>query len=92
MSCVSSAPVEVNAAARSFLFAGRDPRTRIFKDRQWLMPFVGGSYQFIAGAERLLDARAMFFYYVIGITPAMSEVRPGTGSTYAALFRDAAGT
>ena len=80
-----------NAAARSFLFAGRDPRTRIFKERQWLTPFVGGSYQFLEGAERLLDARAMFFYYATGITPAMSEVRPGTGSAYAGAFRDAAG-
>lgn len=36
-----------NAYARSNLFASRDPSTRIFKDRQWLTPFVGGSYQFL---------------------------------------------
>ena len=51
-----------NAIARSNLFASRDPRTRIYTDRQWLTPFVGGSYQFLDGAERLLDARMMFFY------------------------------
>lgn len=51
-----------NAYARSNAFASRDPRTRIFKDRQWATPFVGGSYQFLSGAERLLDAKAMFFY------------------------------
>jgi hypothetical protein len=80
-----------NATARANLFASRDPRTKIYSDRQWLTPFVGGSYQFLAGAERLLDARAMFFYYATGITPAMSEAEVGTGSAYAGLFRDSQG-
>ena len=77
-----------NAIARSDLFASRDPRTRIYPDRQWLTPFVGSSYQFLSAAERLLDARTMFFYYATGITPAMTESKPGTGSAYAAVFRD----
>jgi len=80
-----------NAVARSNSLASRDPRTRIFKDRQWTTPFVGGSYQFLSGAERLLDAEVMFFYLATGITPAMSEAKPGTGSAYAFAFRDAAG-
>lgn len=81
-----------NAIARSNLMASRDPRTRIYPDRQWLTPFVGGSYQFLDGAARLLDARAMFFYYATGITPAMSEAKPGTGSAYAGAFRDSTGS
>lgn len=80
-----------NAIARANLFASRDPRTRIYADRQWLTPFVGGSYQFLDGAERLLDARTMFFYFATGITPAMSNAKPGTGSAYAGVFRDATG-
>jgi hypothetical protein len=80
-----------NAIARSDLLASRDPRTRIYSDRQWLTPFVGGSYRFLDGTQRLLDARIMFFYYATGITPAMSEATPGTGSAYAVTFRDAAG-
>jgi len=80
-----------NAIARSNLFASRDPRTRIYTDRQWMTPFVGGSYQFLDGARRLLDARTMFFYYATGITPAMSEAKPGTGSAYAGTFRDSTG-
>jgi hypothetical protein len=81
-----------NAIARSNLFASRNPRTRIYPDRHWFTPFVGGSYQFLDGAERLIDARAMFFYYATGITPAMTEAKPGTGSAYAATIRDAAGS
>ena len=80
-----------NAIARANLFASRDPQTRIYDNRQWFTPFVGGSYQFLNGAERLLDARMMFFYYATGITPAMTESRPGTGSAYAITVRDAQG-
>jgi hypothetical protein len=80
-----------NAIARANLFASRDPRTRIYTDRQWFTPFVGGSYQFLDGAERLLDARIMFFYYATGITPAMTEAKPGTGSAYAISVRDSKG-
>jgi hypothetical protein len=81
-----------NAIARSNLFASRDPRTRIYTDRQWFTPFVGGSYQFLDGAERLLDARMMFFFYATGITPAMTESMPGTGSAYAITVRDSTGS
>ncbi len=80
-----------NAIARADVFAPRDPRTFIYPDRQWITPFVGGSYKFIEGAERLLDARTMFFYFATGITPAMSEAKPGTGSAYAGVFRDSTG-
>ncbi|MEJ2284170.1 MAG: DUF1254 domain-containing protein [Desulfobacterales bacterium] len=80
-----------DAIARSNLFASRDPRTMIYTDRQWWTPFVGGSYQFLNGAERLLDARMMFFFYATGITPAMTESKPGTGSAYAITVRDAKG-
>ena len=80
-----------NAIARANLFASRDPQTRIYDNRQWFTPFVGGSYQFLNGAERLLDARMMFFYYATGITPAMTESRPGSGSAYAITVRDAQG-
>jgi hypothetical protein len=80
-----------NAYARSNVFAPRDPRARIFKDRQWVTPFADGSYEFLAGGGRQLDAEAMFFYYATGITPAMVAAKPGTGSAYAMVFRDSKG-
>lgn len=88
---LTDAVAVANAIARTNLFASRDPAVRIYKDRQWFTPFVGGSYQFLDGATRLLDARTMFFYYATGITPAMTEARPGTGSAYAISARDSAG-
>ena len=85
---LTDAVAVANGIARANLFAPRDERTRIYPDRQWLTPFVGGSYLFLDGAERLLDARSMFFYYATGITPAMSMPKVGSGPVYAAAFRD----
>jgi hypothetical protein len=87
---LTEAVAVANGIGRANVFAMRDPRAYFYPDRKWLTAFVGGSYQFLDGAERLLDARAMFFYYATGITPAMSEAKPGTGSAYAVLFRDSA--
>jgi hypothetical protein len=87
---LTEAVAVANGIGRANVFAMRDPRAYFYPDRKWLTAFVGGSYQFLEGAERLLDARAMFFYYATGITPAMSEAKPGTGSAYAVLFRDSA--
>ncbi|MCU0855794.1 MAG: DUF1254 domain-containing protein [Rhodobacteraceae bacterium] len=80
-----------NATARTLLFAPRDEAVFLFPDRQWLTPFVGGSYEFLRGAERVLDTRSMFFYYATGITPAMAAANPGSGSAYVGAFRDATG-
>lgn len=80
-----------NATARTILFDSRDSRAKFYADRQWFTPFIGGSYQFLDGAERLLDAQTMFFYYATGITPAMSMAKVGSGSAYAAAVRDSQG-
>lgn len=88
---LTDAVAVANGVARANLFASRDERMKIYPDRQWITPFVGGSYEFLSGAERLLDAETMFFYYATGITPAMTFAKVGTGSAYAAAFRDAEG-
>jgi hypothetical protein len=80
-----------NAAARTIVFAPRDPRARLYPGRQWKTGFIGGSFDFADGAERMLDARTLFHYYATGITPAMANAKPGSGSAYAAAFRDAEG-
>jgi hypothetical protein len=77
-----------NAIARTSVLAPRDPAAKIYPDQQWQKVFVGNSYRFLNGAERLLDARIMFYYYATGITPAMVDPKPGTGSVYAITLRD----
>jgi hypothetical protein len=77
-----------NATARTTLFASRDPSAKFYGDRQWFTTFIGGSYLFQDGAERLLDAATMFFYVATGITPAMTIAKAGEGSSYAMTVRD----
>ena len=57
----------------------------------WTTPFIGGSYEFLDNGARLLDARAYFFFYATGITPAMSAKMVGAGSQYAVAYMDAQG-
>jgi hypothetical protein len=80
-----------NATARAIVFASRDARTQFYPDRQWIAGFIGGSSEFAAGGERMLDARTLFHYYATGITPAMAASKPGTGSAYAVGVRDSMG-
>ncbi len=88
---LTDAVAVANATARAIVFASRDERTKFYPDRQWFTGFVGGSYEFADGAERMLDARALFHYYATGITPAMAAATPGSGSSYAVAVRDAKG-
>jgi hypothetical protein len=88
---LTDAVAVANATARTILFASRDPHAKFYPDRQWFTAFIGGSCLFQDGAERLLDARTMFFYYATGITPAMAMAKVGSGSAYAASLRDAKG-
>lgn len=81
-----------NATARAMVFAPRDERAKFYPDRQWNNGFIGNSYQFLNNGERMLDARTMFHYAATGITPAMADAKPGTGSAYAFAVRDATGT
>jgi hypothetical protein len=88
---LADAVAVANATARTILFAPRMKEAMVYPDRQWMTAFIGGSYLFQDGAARLLDARTMFFYYATGITPAMAMAKVGSGSAYAASFRDADG-
>lgn len=81
-----------NAAARSIDFRGRAEDARIYPDRHWNTPFIGGSYQWLTkGGARNFDARTMFYYAATVNTPAMAVAMPGIGSQYASANFDAAG-
>ncbi|WP_272699575.1 DUF1254 domain-containing protein [Desulfovibrio sp. Fe33] len=79
--------------ARSIIFAARDESTWVYPgDPTWFNPFAIGNHEFMTKGEGLnRDARSMFMYGAIGITPAMAVAMPGIGSQYAAACRDADG-
>lgn len=80
-----------NAAARVVTFASRDPRLRIYQDRNWWTVFPGGNHEFLNDGVRMLDDRTLFHYYATGITPAMVLPDPGTGSVYEYTAVDSTG-
>lgn len=81
-----------NAIARSIDFRSRYAEAKIYPDRQWNTPFIGGSYQWLTkGGARNFDARTMFFYVATVNTPAMAVAMEGIGSQYAATNFDANG-
>jgi len=77
------------AMARAIAYASRDPEARLYPDRQWETPFVGGSSVFEKNGYRNIDARTLFHFTAVVVTPAMAAKMPeGVGSQYAASFRD----
>jgi len=80
-----------DAVGRSILYAPRDPAAYIYPDRRWYYGFVGGSHLWLKDGGRGgidLDARTLFFYGAIAITPAMAAKMVGLGSQYAFCSRD----
>lgn len=76
--------------AKAILFANRDPQARVYPDRQWERMIIGG-YEFERDGARLLDARTLFHYGAIVVTPAMEAKMVGVGSQYLITYRDASG-
>jgi hypothetical protein len=77
--------------AKAIAFANRDPQARVYPDRHWETIFIGG-YKFERDGARLLDARTLFHYTAIVVTPAMAVRRIGVGSQYLATYKDASGS
>jgi hypothetical protein len=78
-----------DAIAKANAYAHRDKRARIYPDRKYETIFIGGSHKFQDGDAMLLDARTLFHYEAIVITPAMAVKMVGVGSQYLGTYRDA---
>jgi len=76
--------------AKAIAFDNRDPQARVYPDRHWERIFIGG-YKFERDGARLLDARTLFHYTAIVVTPAMEVRKIGVGSQYLQTSKDASG-
>ena len=80
------------AMARTNAFDSRDPAAKVYPDRQWETVFIGGSAAFEKNGYRNLDARALYHYGAIVVTPAMAAPMPeGVGSKYLFGYKDVDG-
>lgn len=77
--------------ARAILFRSRDHETKVYPDRHWEHTFVGGSHEFLQNAVRNLDARTLFHFGNICVSPAMISKSIGVGSQYLCACTDSAG-
>jgi hypothetical protein len=80
-----------NATARALLFSARNRGAFFYPDSAWQTAFIGNDYRFSPHDVLDLDARALFFYVGLGISPAMAAKMVGIGSQYGLALRDAAG-
>ena len=79
------------AMARAITYSNRDPEVKVYPDRKWETLFIGGSSEFLRDGYRNLDARTLFHFCAVVITPAMALEMVGKGSQYIAGYRDASG-
>jgi hypothetical protein len=80
-----------DATARTLTYECRIKDAYFYPNSAWITPFIGGSYKFEQNGVVILDAKALFFFYATGVTPAMTEKMIGEGSQYAGAFVDAKG-
>jgi hypothetical protein len=80
-----------SATARALVFSTRNQDAFHYPDSAWQMVWIGNDYQFAPDGILDLDARALFFFVGLGISPAMAHKMVGIGSQYGIAHRDAAG-
>ena len=77
--------------ARAIAYQSREPEAKVYPDRNWEYVFVGGSHEFLRKGVRNLDARTLFHFTAICVTPAMVNKIVGAGSQYLSAYVDADG-
>lgn len=78
-----------DAIAKANAYACRLEGARAYPDRKYEHLFLGGRHDFMSGDALWLDARLLFHYEAIVVTPAMAVEMVGAGSQYLACYRDA---
>jgi len=76
---------------RSLAMYPRNENNYIYESKTWADPFTSGSADFKKNNVLMLDDKAIYFFYAIGISPAMILKIVGEGSQYAAVYLDTDG-
>jgi hypothetical protein len=88
---LADAAAVANATARALVFSTRDRAAYLYPSSVWKTCFIGNDVEFSPGGVLDPDARSLFFYVGVGLSPAMTVKMVGIGSQYALADRDAAG-
>jgi hypothetical protein len=90
-SILTDAAAVGNATGRVLVFSTRDRNAFFYPNSAWQTGWIGSDINWSPGGVLNLDARALFFYFAWGVSPAMTLKMVGIGSQYALADRDATG-
>lgn len=74
--------------AKAIAYKSREKEAKVYPDRNYELIFVGGSHEFLKNGHRNLDARTLFHFTAIVVTPAMINKIAGAGSQYLGAYAD----
>ncbi len=78
------------AMSRAIVYANRDPEILYWPDRQWEKMFVRNT-EFLRNGYNDIDARTLWHYQAIVVSPNLISTTPGAGTAYLTCFRDQSG-
>ncbi|WP_223427911.1 DUF1254 domain-containing protein [Tateyamaria pelophila] len=79
------------AMSRAIVYASREPDIRYWPDRQWEKMFVRNTEFTRDSGANDIDARTLWHYQAIVVSPNLLSTTPGVGTAYLTSFRDADG-
>jgi len=78
------------AMSRAIVYASRDPEINYWPDRHWEKMFIRNT-EFVFDGHNDIDARTLWHYQAICVSPNLLSTTPGVGTSYLTAFRDKEG-
>jgi hypothetical protein len=78
------------AMSRAIVYASRDPEINYWPNRHWEKMFVRNT-EFMRNGRSDIDARTLWHYQAICVSPNLLSTTPGVGTAYLTCFRDKEG-
>ena len=78
------------AMSRAILYASRAPDIKYWPERQWEKMFLHNT-EFTRNGYTEIDARTLWHYQAIVVSPNLLSTTPGVGTAYLTAFRDKEG-
>ena len=75
------------AMSRAIVYASRDPEINYWPNRHWEKMFIRNT-EFVNNGNNDIDARTLWHYQAICVSPNLLSTTPGVGTSYLTAFRD----
>jgi hypothetical protein len=75
------------AMSRAIVYASRDPDINYWPNRHWEKMFIRNT-EFVADGHDDIDARTLWHYQAICVSPNLLSTTAGVGTAYLTAFRD----